>query len=187
MSLQTIDVRGLVGQPGASREETLGGTLQGLRTELAAVPDDAPIRGEVLLESVVEGILVSGRVTGTWHLRCARCLTEFDRSFAVELRELFVERPSPESDEYRLVPEVGIEPDQMVRDVVGVELPFSPLCRPDCLGLCSVCGGNLNLRECPGHEEVDPRFAVLAELFADLPADGATDLSDRPVDDRADT
>jgi uncharacterized protein len=187
MSLTTIDVGGLVGRPGASREETLRGTLQGLRTELAALPDDAPIRGELLLESVVEGILVSGRVTGTWHLRCARCLTEFDRPFTVELRELFVERPSSESDEYGLVPEIGIEPDQMVRDVVGVELPFSPLCRPDCLGLCSVCGGNLNLGECPGHDEVDPRFAVLAELFADSPTDPVTDLSDGPADDRADT
>jgi uncharacterized protein len=187
MTLPTIEVRSLVGRPGASKEETLHGTLQGLRTELAAVPDDAPIRGELLLESVVEGILVSGSVTGMWHLRCARCLTEFDRAFTVELRELFVERPSAESDEYGLVPEIGIEPDQMVRDVVGVELPFSPLCRPDCRSLCSVCGGNLNLGECPGHDEVDPRFAVLAELFAGSPADPVTDLLDGPGDDRADT
>jgi uncharacterized protein len=48
-------------------------------------------------------------------------------------------------------------------------MPFAPLCRPDCQGLCPVCGGNRNLGECPGHETLDPRFAVLADLLPDLP------------------
>jgi uncharacterized protein len=66
-----------------------------------------------------------------------------------------------------LDPELGIEPGQMIRDVVGVQMPFSPLCRPDCRGLCEVCGGNRNLGECPGHDEVDTRFAVLSHLYPD--------------------
>ena len=56
-----------------------------------------------------------------------------------------------------------------IRDAVGVEMPFAPLCQPDCLGLCEVCGGNRNLGECPGHEAIDPRFAVLADLLLELP------------------
>ena len=54
-----------------------------------------------------------------------------------------------------LLPKAGLQ----------VELPFSPLCRPGCLGLCEICGGNRNEGACSGHETVDPRFAVLSELF----------------------
>jgi uncharacterized protein len=124
---------------------------------------------DLLLESVIEGIVVSGRVGGTWRLRCARCLTEFDQPFDVRVSELFVRSPDDDADAYPLGPDGELDPDQMVRDAVGVEMPFSPLCRPDCKGLCEVCGGDRNLGECPGHEDVDPRFAVLADLFPDLP------------------
>lgn len=168
MSVATIDVRDLVGKPGVSREHPLTGTLEGLGSELALVPDDAPIGGDLLLESVVEGILVSGRLEGTMALRCARCLTGFEQPFRVEVHELFTERPDEEGDEYPLDAQAGLDPEQMLRDVIGVELPFSPLCRPDCLGLCEICGGNRNLGECPGHERVDPRFAVLSELLPEL-------------------
>jgi uncharacterized protein len=167
--LSAIDVRELLGRPGTVREEPIRGTVDGLATELVRVPDDTPIAAELLLESVVEGIVVSGHVGGTWRLRCARCLTEFDRPFDVTVSELFVPAPSEGDDAYPLGPEGELDPDQMVRDAVGVEMPFSPLCRPDCQGLCEICGGNRNLGECPGHTPVDPRFTVLTELFPDLP------------------
>jgi DUF177 domain-containing protein len=165
VTLASIDVHDLVGSPGASRETVLRGTVEDLATELAQVPEDRPILADLLLESVVEGILVTGRLRGTWQLRCARCLTEFEAPFDIAVHELFVPEPDEEADDYPLDLDTGIDPDQMVRDIVGVEMPFSPLCRPDCLGLCPVCGGNRNLGECPGHEEVDPRLAVLSDLF----------------------
>jgi DUF177 domain-containing protein len=167
--LAAIDVRDLIGRPGASREEPVVGTVEGLATELARVPEDAPIRADLLLESVVEGILVSGNVGGRWSLRCARCLVEFDQPFRLDLDELFVSHPGEDEDAYQLGPEGELDPEQMIRDVVGVEMPFSPLCRSDCQGLCATCGGNRNEGECPGHAEFDQRFAVLADLFPDLP------------------
>jgi uncharacterized protein len=151
--LDAIDVRDLVGDPGSSRQQPVVGMVEDLATELVRVPDDAPIRADLLLESVVEGIFVSGRVEGRWTLRCARCLAEFEQPFHLDLDE----------------PEGLLEPEQMIRDVIGVEMPFSPLCRSDCQGLCATCGGNRNFGECPGHAEFDQRFAVLADLFPDLP------------------
>jgi hypothetical protein len=62
--IEPIDVRDLLGHPGSSREWRISGTLEDLGTELAGVPADRPIEGALLLESVVEGILVSGRLTG---------------------------------------------------------------------------------------------------------------------------
>ena len=174
MPLSSIDVHDLLGHPGASRRHDLLGTIEGLSTELVAVPDEAPLGGSLLLESVVEGVLVSGSITGTWTLRCARCLTERSQPFTVEVRELFAPDVPDEAerdegdDRYALVDE-SIDLDQLVRDAVGVEMPFAPLCRPECRGLCEICGGNRNLDECQGHETVDPRFAVLADLLPELP------------------
>jgi DUF177 domain-containing protein len=169
MSLESVDVRALMGVPGASKAVVLEGTLDGLGTEVAAVPDDAPVRAELLLESIVEGIVVSGRVTGVFHLRCARCLKESDEPFELGLTELFVTSPDEDAEDYPLDPEGFIEPEQMLRDAVGVELPFSPLHAPDCRGLCPVCGGDRNLGECPGdHPSTDPRWAELETLLEQM-------------------
>ncbi len=176
MSLAIIDVHDLLGHPGATRRHDLLGTIADLSTELVTVPDDAPLGGSLLLESVVEGILVSGPITGTWTVRCARCLTERTQPFSVGVSELFTSEASVDADDdledegYPLIGE-SIDLAPLVRDAVGVEMPFAPLCRPDCKGLCPECGGNRNLGECPGHATLDPRFAVLADLLPDLPDD----------------
>lgn len=164
MSLDLIDIRDLVGHPGTSKTHRLSGTVEALGTELAKVPEDLPIQGDLLLESVVEGILVSGAVEGTLQLSCARCLKVFEQPFNVAVVERFVDEPEPDADDYPLS-EGELDPEQMVRDVVGVELPFSPLCKPDCLGLCATCGGDKNLGECPGHEQIDPRWDGLEHLL----------------------
>ncbi len=166
MTLSAIDVRDLVGQPGSSRRVRIAGTLDQLGTELARVREDDRIEGDLLLESLVEGVLVSGTLSGNMALRCARCLKDFEQPFDVEVHEMFVPAPDEDTDDYLLDPEGQIEPEQMVRDAVGVELPFSPLCRPDCQGLCPVCGGDRNLGECPGnHPSTDPRWAGLEQLL----------------------
>jgi uncharacterized protein len=174
MAIARIDVHDLLGHPGASRRHDVLGTIEQLATELVAVPEDAAVGGALLLESVIEGILVTGSIAGTWTLRCARCLTEWTEPFSVEIQELFTSEEAAadgddlDDDAYALV-EDEIDLEQLIRDVVGVEMPFAPLCKPDCLGLCEICGGNRNLGECPGHEVLDPRFAVLADLLPDLP------------------
>ncbi|MDP9329802.1 MAG: YceD family protein [Actinomycetota bacterium] len=166
MTIASIDVRDLLGNPGAHRREALRGTLEDLGTEVAWVPSDQLIVGDLLLESIIEGVLVSARLSGTFQMQCARCLKEFEKPFEVEVHELFVSEPADDTDDYPLEAEGFIEVEQMVRDAVGVELPFSPLCTPDCLGLCPVCGGDRNLGECPGdHVEVDPRWSGLEQLF----------------------
>ena len=161
--MRAIDVRDLLEQPGSSRTVHVDEPVPGLRTELADVPDDAPIEGDLTLESVSEGIYVSGRVRGRFAMRCARCLKEFTRGFDLEMAELVPREASPE-DDYALASDLTLDPEPMVRDAVVLEMPFSPLCRPDCLGLCEICGGDRNLGECPGHEASDPRWAGLDAL-----------------------
>lgn len=162
----TIDVRDLVGRPGVWRAQQITGTIDDLSTELAGLPADTPVTAELVLESLDEGILASGQLRGVLSLRCARCLKAFERELIVEIRELFAPFPHEDSDEYPLEPDGFLDPDQMIRDVVGVELPFAPVCRPECRGLCGRCGGDLNLGECTCTEpDIDPRWAGLSELY----------------------
>src|ERR671919_489075 len=74
---------------------------------------------------------------------CARCLKPFEEEFRVEVRELFAPGASDEADQYP-VTEGHIDLEPMVRDAMVLGMPFSPLCRPDCLGLCERCGGGRN-------------------------------------------
>jgi len=162
-----VDVRDLLGQPGASRPVVIEERIGGLATELAAVPDDAPVDAELLLENVVEGILVTGPVWGTMTLRCARCLKPFQTPFRVTVQELFTPDATPADDAYRLG-EGTADLEPMLRDAILLGMPFAPLCREDCLGLCERCGGDRNLGECTCQPEADPRWAPLASLHLDL-------------------
>jgi uncharacterized protein len=168
-----VDVRDLISHPGSSRNHRLHEPVADLRLELARVPDDAPVEGDLLLESVVEGILVTGPLTGRLTLTCARCLKEFEDRVEVGVQELFARGSEVGPDEYAVSPEGSLDLEPMVRDNVMLSLPFSPLCRAGCLGLCERCGGDRNLGECMCVEEtVDARWAALDVLFADAPEGG---------------
>jgi len=163
--VRPVDVRDLLEQPGSSRTLRESGPVPGLRTELAAVPEDRRVRAELLLESVVEGILVSGPISGRMTLSCARCLTTFESEFGLDVQELYVIGPIGD-EEYPIGEDGFLDLEPMVRDAVVLSMPFSPLCRPDCLGLCERCGGDRNLGECTCRPEAtDPRWAALEGAF----------------------
>ena len=156
-----LDVRALLRHPGSSREVHASVGLADLDTELAHVP--GPVQVDAEVDSLVEGLLATGTVSGTVRLVCARCLKPIDQPFSARVRELFLAEATEDDDEYPVVDEtIDLEP--MVRDVVILGMPFSPLCRSDCGGLCSRCGGDRNLGECSCGPEVDDRWAALSAL-----------------------
>jgi DUF177 domain-containing protein len=173
--MRAIDVRDLLERPGSAKRIHVDEPVEGLRTELAAVRPEVPIEGELTLESVVEGIFVTGSVGGRMTLRCARCLKEFETGFDVAMNELYAREAGPQ-DDYALADDLTLDPEPMVRDAVVLQMPFWPLCTPECLGLCERCGGDRNLRECTCGPDVDPRWSALeAALFADDAIDMTTD------------
>jgi len=158
-----IDVRDLITAPGSSRPVRLDEPIAGLATQLAAVGEDHRIGADLLLESVVDGIVVTGSVTGVMTLSCARCLKSFDQAFELRVQELFAMDVEPDQDEYPLA-EGRLDLEPMIRDVVVLSMPFAPSCRPDCRGLCSRCGRDLNLGECTCPPDMDLRWAPLSDL-----------------------
>lgn len=161
--MRRIDVQDLVNRRGASRRWGGSEAFEDLSTEMATIPEKTPVGFDVLLESVALGILVTGTLSGRAVFRCARCLKELSTDFRVEVRELFAQNVPDEEDHYPITDgEIDLEP--LARDALLLEMPFSPLCKPDCLGLCSRCGGDRNLGECSCGPEADARWAALGSL-----------------------
>lgn len=139
--------------------------------ELIAIERGAALDLDLRVESVSEGVLVTGTVAAPTVGQCARCLTAVSGRIEVALTELFA-YPDSATDETTEEDEVGrviydtVDLEQPIIDAVGLELPFSPVCQPDCPGLCQECGVPLATTE-PGHhhERIDPRWAKLATMF----------------------
>ena len=166
-----VDVHELLHKPGAHRHVVVRAPLDDLATPVASVPPDRPVTVDVEVESVVEGLLVTGTVSATAAVQCVRCLRPVDHELAAEVRELFALEPGEEEDEgYAVLPDDRLPLDTMARDALVLAFPAFPLCRPDCAGLCPVCGADRNSEACGhgGPQTIDPRWAGLADLRASL-------------------
>lgn len=146
--------------------------------DLIGIAAGAPLKLDLRVESVSEGVLVSGHVSAPLSGECSRCLTAFDEQIDVDVTELFAYPDSltvatTEDDEVGRVVADTVDLEQPIIDAVGLELPFAPVCREDCPGLCAVCGVALATAEPDHHhDQVDPRWAKLASM---LDADGTAD------------
>lgn len=140
---------------------------------VVGVPEAADIELELRLESVMEGVLVSGPVRAPYSGECARCLDAVTGEVAGEIQELYVyadraDDPDTETDDQELRVEGElIDLEQPIRDAVVLALPPSPVCGPDCPGLCSICGARLADDPGHAHDTTDPRWAALAGLLTD--------------------
>jgi uncharacterized protein len=176
-----VSVRELLNQPGAHKHVVQRGPVPDMTTPVAWVEPETEVTVDVEVESVVEGLLVSGDVSVVAKLECARCLRVFDQQVRVEVRELFaLEAAAAGDDGYAVLPDDRVPLDAMARDAIVLAFPAAPLCRPDCAGLCQQCGADRNLTDC-GHAQgsVDLRWAALSELDlgalrSDEPGNGDT-------------
>jgi uncharacterized protein len=139
--------------------------------ELIGIESGAPLDLNLRVESVSEGVLVTGTLAAPTTGECARCLTPFTGRVEVRMTELFaypdsITEATTEEDEVGRVVDDIVDLEQPIIDAVGLELPFSPLCQPDCPGLCPHCGVQLATAE-PGHrhDQIDPRWAKLATML----------------------
>ena len=130
------------------------------------VPRGSPVELDLRLESVVEGVLVSGSATVEVRGECVRCLGEIFDELEVGIQELYVYPGVELDDDLASRLEGGlIDLEPLLRDAVVPDLPFQPLCRDDCSGLCVECGANLNSDPDHRHEaRLDPRWEGLRGL-----------------------
>jgi uncharacterized protein len=129
------------------------------------LPVPAKVPAELVVSRAQSGTVFEFRFKTRLHGPCYRCLADAVVDVETSGREYQAE--SPESDEMRTP---YLENDQLdltawARDALVLELPDKILCRLDCVGLCPVCGRDLNV-DPHGHddEELDSRWAALSEL-----------------------
>jgi uncharacterized protein len=167
-----INIARLGRRPGSMMtvEETVPSPMR-IGVELVAIDEGAPLELDLRIQSVSEGALVTGTMSAPTTGECARCLTPITGHVEIDLTELFAYPDSTteattEADEVGHVVDNSVDLEQPIVDAVGLALPFSPLCGPDCQGLCPDCGIPMSTAE-PGHrhETIDPRWAKLSSML----------------------
>lgn len=174
-----LDTRDLPRRPGAMRalDRTVAAPTD-LGLELIGVVEGAAIHLDLRIESVSEGVLVSGAVTAAVEGECGRCLRPIRDTLVVNIQELYAYERSTtvettEEDEVGRMQGDLIDLEPALRDAVVLALPSHPLCREDCPGLCPECGVHWDdLPEGHTHQQADPRWSALSKLSG-LDAGGA--------------
>ena len=132
-----------------------------------SVPEAVP--AELAVTRASTGWVFELRLSVRLHGACVRCLGDAVVEETLSLREY--QATSPDSDELTTpyLVDGRLDLSAWARDALILALPDKILCRPDCAGLCPVCGKNLN-DEPHVHEddETDPRWAALERLRNDL-------------------
>jgi len=159
-----LPVRDIVRRPGEMREHEFSVTLREAWGEgIVAYEAGSDLDLDVRLESVHEGILVSGTADAEYSGVCGRCLIDIARPVEVEFQELFA-YPGEEETDFE-VQDDHVDLETLVRDATVLSLPFQPVCQPDCLGLDPRTGEKLTAST--GSEQaapIDPRWSALQQI-----------------------
>ncbi|MFV2064429.1 MAG: DUF177 domain-containing protein [Chloroflexota bacterium] len=135
-----------------------------------------PVRGRIQLSQSGRGILLRGHLDTTLAERCSRCLRPAKAHVSVDIEEEALPLVDLESgalldateepEALRLDDHHELDIEATVRDAISLAEPIAPLCRPDCPGLCGVCGVDLAADPKHAHQDddIDPRLAALAGL-----------------------
>lgn len=168
-----LDTRELGRRPGSQRHVARTAPAPAdLGIEVLSVPEGSSVEFDLRLEAVMEGVLVTGTAQAGLAGECARCLVEIHDDIVADFQELFVYEENDtegddQDDDVRRLEGDLLDLEPLLRDAVVLALPFQPLCRDDCPGLCIECGARL--ADDPGHQHdvpTDPRWAGLQELVA---------------------
>jgi uncharacterized protein len=147
-----------------------------------ASADDAPVLGlatplrvKVKASKVGDKYLLAGRISGAVSLKCDRCLEAFRFDLEIPFSFFLVSPKSgPGEAEAELLDEdlevdfihgETIDLDVRIKEQVFLSLPMKSICREECLGLCPLCGANLNEGPCQcGRQKTNLAFSKLESL-----------------------
>lgn len=172
-----VNAAELLRRPGSDKDIELAVPLDGLDIDDERFPEGAEVSVRLHLESLSDGIVVDGELAVPWHGSCRRCLVPASGIARSEVHELY-QRTLTDPDAFEIVgDQLDLRP--VVRELVLLDAPSTPLCRDDCAGLCPSCGINRNDDVCEcAPPPPDPRWAALDDLkrlFPGEPGDGDPD------------
>jgi uncharacterized protein len=116
--------------------------------ESISLPPDTKLSnlsGLVRVTRTAQGLLVQVKMQAYLPATCVRCLTEFSQLLQIEFTDLYAFTQNSVTESDLIMPENGkLDLAPIVRDEMLLAYPIGPLCKPDCKGLCPICGENLN-------------------------------------------
>ena len=122
--------------------------------------------GIACFDRTQQGLLLQGDFEAAADLECVRCLEIFSQPLKWSFSDLYAFDKRNITDSGLLVPEdAQIDLEPLLREYALLEFPINPVCKPDCRGLCPVCGENLNQTDCGHQPESASPFAVLKDLL----------------------
>jgi uncharacterized protein len=130
------------------------------------LPVPAKVEAEFTVTRASTGTVFELRFTSRVHGPCQRCLADAVVEREISAREYqATSGDAAEELQTQYLVDDRLDLSGWARDALALALPDQILCRPDCAGLCPVCGKDLNV-EPHEHEEAhgDPRWAALESL-----------------------
>lgn len=165
----------------------------GIGDDVVGIKEGAPVHVSGAFDSIVDGLVFTGRVSAPFASECTRCLKPINKDWTANITAFFpyetekrdagshrgkaeevdiVAGEDESEDSYPLLAHgAWADIEDLIRDSLVESLPLQPLCKPDCKGLCSQCGVDLNEQPDHHHDIADIRFAGLADLKAKLEAE----------------
>jgi uncharacterized protein len=140
--------------------------------EQIQIADDLDLRhfeGVAIIGRTPQGLIVQADFSAETTLECVRCLNEFEYGLNWNLTELYAFNRKSVTESGLILPDdAHIDLHLLIREYAFLEIPINPICKPNCKGLCSVCGEDLNLKDC-GHKDIaeDSPFAALKDLLGE--------------------
>jgi uncharacterized protein len=168
--MTSFDLRQLRLRPGEEHREALEVELPAFEfggQRYVPMPEQVP--AELALTRATTGTVFALTFTVRLHGPCYRCLGDAVLELPIEAREYQAVSPEDEEMTTPYLADQTLDVSAWAGDAVALALPDKILCRPDCAGLCPVCGKNLNDEPHEHVEETaDPRWAVLETLRKEL-------------------
>lgn len=184
-----VSVAQVASRPGQSKEiDATFPAPSGIGDEIVGVDEGTDVSVDGSFDSIVDGLILNARISAPVHAECTRCLKPIQRDWTVNVTSFFPYEDKSAAGKNGKEEEVDIiagedeaedtyplldggawaDLEALLRDTLVEELPLQPLCKPDCKGLCSQCGIDLNENPDHQHDMTDIRFAALEGLKAKL-------------------
>lgn len=138
-------------------------------TEAGATSIDA----DILATHTNPGAYLEGDARATIAEQCSRCLQPIETPIETHFAEQYYStidvesgdpKEAPPEDAKRIGSDFQIDLTPLLREELILATPLAPLCKPDCKGLCLVCGRDLNVDPHQHDEAVDERWSKLSKL-----------------------
>lgn len=140
----------------------------------AAIADDLVVRqlhGLITLTRTPQGLYAQGHLRASAPAECVLCLTRFEQPVSCRFGEMYHYPPEKAPAEALIIPEhMNVDFAPLVREDMLLSMPMRQLCRPDCKGLCPICGQNWNEAPCGCEPDAGAGgWAALKDLKDKLP------------------